>query len=319
MILLVCSQNPHLLDICSSVAEEMESSSSYSESSSAVSTTPRPIPPLLMTPHDTTISRGDCAPGYQSEDSEPFPRTSESSNRRTSDSSLLMPGVWTTSSRGSVSTPRRGSDATSTITDGGTLSSRSSTSSARSSIFSSGTSLANSSILVPDNDDSRKSKFEATQGRELERPPTNSLVIRRACRFDCYCKCHGQSVWVSNEVFSRFNRPVFRGNKVAEVECTEPDCAGAALSQRRVLPSAFFKRAISHLMSSQSVKVRYKLNTYRMVPEGSDAMRYVKHGNLEKLKMSIQTGEATPWDTAPDGWSLLHVCAVHPLAVLFPC
>lgn len=36
-------------------------------------------------------------------------------------------------------------------------------------------------------------------------------------------------------------------------------------------------------------------------------MRYVKHGNLDKLKVSIETGEATIWDTAPDGWSLLHV------------
>lgn len=60
-------------------------------------------------------------------------------------------------------------------------------------------------------------------------------------------------------------------------------------------------------MSSKSIKVRYDLNTYRMVSEGSDAMRYVKHGNLEKLKICIKTGEATLWDTAPDGWSLLHV------------
>jgi len=51
------------------------------------------------------------------------------------------------------------------------------------------------------------------------------------------------------------------------------------------------------------------MNTYRMVPEGSDAMRFVKHGNLEKLKMEILSGQATIWDTAPDGWSLLHTAA----------
>lgn len=60
-------------------------------------------------------------------------------------------------------------------------------------------------------------------------------------------------------------------------------------------------------MSANSVKVRYDLKTFRMVPEGSDAMRYVKHGNLEKLKGCIESGEATIWDTAPDGWSLLNV------------
>ena len=60
-------------------------------------------------------------------------------------------------------------------------------------------------------------------------------------------------------------------------------------------------------MSSKSIKIRYDLKTFRMVSEGSDAMRYVKYGNLEKLKMCIESGEATLWDTAPDGWSLLHV------------
>ncbi|GES65135.1 ankyrin repeat protein [Aspergillus terreus] len=46
-----------------------------------------------------------------------------------------------------------------------------------------------------------------------------------------------------------------------------------------------------------------------MAPVGSNAMRYVKHGNLPKLKAAIQSGEATPWDTASDGWSLLHTAA----------
>lgn len=77
-----------------------------------------------------------------------------------------------------------------------------------------------------------------------------------------------------------------------------------------MVPSTFFRKAISQVMSSKSIKVRYDLNTYRMVSEGSDAMRYVKHGNLEKLKNCIQIGEATLWDTAPDGWSLLHVSSI---------
>lgn len=94
----------------------------------------------------------------------------------------------------------------------------------------------------------------------------------------------------------------------SKIECSEPDCAGAVASQKRVIPpGAFFKRAMSRLSSAQSIKVNVLLNTYRMVPEGLDAMRYAKQGNLEKLKLSLKLGETTLWDTAPDGWSLLHV------------
>ena len=36
-------------------------------------------------------------------------------------------------------------------------------------------------------------------------------------------------------------------------------------------------------------------------------MRYTKQGDLDNLRAAIQSGKATLWDTAPDGWSLLHV------------
>ena len=81
----------------------------------------------------------------------------------------------------------------------------------------------------------------------------------------------------------------------------------SSIEEKVEMPSGFFRKFISQVVSSKAIKVRYDLNNYRMVSEGSDALRYVKHGNLEKLKMCITTGEATIWDTAPDGWSLLHV------------
>ena len=62
-----------------------------------------------------------------------------------------------------------------------------------------------------------------------------------------------------------------------------------------------------YVVASHSVKVRYHVNTFHMVPEGSDVMRYTKQGDLDSLKAAIQSGKATLWDTAPDGWSLLHV------------
>ena len=128
-----------------------------------------------------------------------------------------------------------------------------------------------------------------------------ALSIRRACRYDCYCKCHSQALTIYNKGLSKIN--------ASEHSCTEPSCRGATRSQDQARGfTNFFRNTLSQVISSRSIKIRHDLNTFRMVSEGSDAIRYVKHGNLEKLKMAFQVGEATLWDTAPDGWSLLHVC-----------
>lgn len=128
----------------------------------------------------------------------------------------------------------------------------------------------------------------------------DALEIRRACRYDCYCKCHAENNAISARGFQKLG--------IHKHPCTEPDCQNALQSDKKVvIPSVFFRKAILQAMSYKSIKVRYNLNTYRIVSEGSDSMRHVKHGNLGRLKMCIESGEATLWDTAPDGWSLLHV------------
>ena len=139
------------------------------------------------------------------------------------------------------------------------------------------------------------------QKSKVEGSSVDALVIRRACRYDCYCKCHVQDTAVPPRGFSKLS--------IHKYHCTEPDCQSATPSNENgAIPSVFFRKIIPQIMSSKSIKVRYNLNTYRMVSEGSNSMRYIKHGNLEKLKMCIESGETTLWDTAPDGWSLLHVC-----------
>ncbi|WEW57464.1 hypothetical protein PRK78_002931 [Emydomyces testavorans] len=288
-------QNPQLLGICSSVAEGMEWSSLPLKSTVTNQRSPDSQPLLLLTPSDTTFSESFSLGRLESTGS--FPGTSKAMKRGSSHRSLLTE-TPVMSRLGSLATERRFSDV-SAVTDVKMVSSRSSTSSGESSDFSLPSSAEDSSILASEDSRPELNAIEKKETRQIK-----SLVIRRACRFDCYCHCHPQSVVVSNDVFAKFNAPIFRTSTMPKVECTEPDCVGAI--QYRVLPANLFKRALSHLMSSQRFKFRYNLNTYRMVPEGSDAMRYVKHGNLEKLKMAITTGEATPWDTAPDGWSLLH-------------
>lgn len=205
------------------------------------------------------------------------------------------------------------------ISEPSTLASGSSTSSLRrisidttaSSLGSSTSSLQRLSIdtsptspLVQSFIDSVDVHHKTNQTASVEDHSTDAVAIRRACRYDCFCQCHAQSRPIPVRGFSKV--------KPLQYQCSEPSCEGAKSSgEKVVVPSTFFRKAISQVMSSKSIKVRYDLNTYRMVSEGSDAMRYVKHGNLEKLKNCIQIGEATLWDTAPDGWSLLHTAAYN--------
>ena len=140
---------------------------------------------------------------------------------------------------------------------------------------------------------------EASPNPSAETAWAGALTIRKSCRYNCFCGCHTQGT-ATRRGLSRFSN--------SQSLCTDPTCQAATSSEETtVFPSNFFRNAITHVISSKSIKVRYDLNTFRMVSEGSDAMRYVKHGNLDKLKMCIESGEATLWDTAPDGWSLLHV------------
>lgn len=126
---------------------------------------------------------------------------------------------------------------------------------------------------------------------------TKPMITRTACRYDCYCACHIQST-------STMGVPRLR----SRTGCTDQNCQAARSSKEPPTePSRFFRQALSQILSSKSIRIRYDLSTFRMVSEGSDAMRYVKHGNLDKLISCIESGDATLWDTAPDGWSLLHV------------
>lgn len=151
-----------------------------------------------------------------------------------------------------------------------------------------------SSYIPADNHDVQHGRIQKTNEETLS---ADALTIRQACRYDCFCWCH------------TMNSSINGLPKASELKnhCTEPSCQGAEPSTHDALIPSFVRKAISAVIWSRSIKIRYNLNTYRMVAEGSDALRYVKHGNLERLQMCIQTGKATQWDTAPDGWSLLHV------------
>ena len=195
----------------------------------------------------------------------------------------------------SLSADEINSDAVSTSSETTVLTSRSSTFSQRQKSVDSAPSSVGSSDSLLQKTMSNPSE-EARLSLEVGSSHTGAVISRKACRYDCYCNCHIQT--------TAKHRGISRLASSSD-QCTDRKCQ--AFNEATVAPSKFFRKALAQVVSSRSIKVRYDLNTFRMVSEGSDAMRYVKHGNLDKLKTCIEMGEATLWDTAPDGWSLLHV------------
>ncbi len=176
---------------------------------------------------------------------------------------------------------------------------RASISTTASSVESSASSFRRPSLENPSSSSDQivgyMARLEVGQRTSVEGSPMDPPEIRRACRYDCYCECHAPNTFVSKRGSSR--------SDATKRRCSDPNCQrGAPTAETVAMRYTFFRRALSHVMCSQSVKVRYELSTFRTVMEGCDAMRYVKHGNLEKLKLCFETGEATLWDTAPDGW-----------------
>ncbi|KAI1177125.1 ankyrin [Nemania sp. FL0916] len=134
------------------------------------------------------------------------------------------------------------------------------------------------------------------------------FITRRSCHYSCHCHCHEEPAGKPQRPFTGLRR----GARDHQSKCTDATCTGNGTSESIEKEySRSFRKVLFSAMSAKSVDVRFDLKTFRMVPEGSDPMRYVKHGNLEKLKRCIESGEATIWDTAPDGWSLLHTAAYH--------
>ena len=143
------------------------------------------------------------------------------------------------------------------------------------------------------------------------------LIVRKACRFDCYCSCHPKTQVQGN------SKPSFRKSSsylgFSSSRCNDPNCRSGKSDNRIADPiSTFFHKTLSHIMSAHSIKVRCHLNIFRMVPENTDAMRYAKQGKLDRLKTAIESGDATLWDTEPDGWSLLHVSRVTRTRSIIP-
>lgn len=188
------------------------------------------------------------------------------------------------------------------------------TSHRRPSIFSSAPSIESSTTVGSSSSTRSPSRKDSDQetpylttsdfsGYTKQSTSEDMFTFRQSCRYNCHCTCHEEMVEKPQRRFGRQRSP--------KIGCTDAACLGNEIAQDKSEEhSSLFRSALYRATSVRVIQVRYDLQSFRMVPNGSNAVRFVNHGNLPKLKECIESGEATIWDTTLDGWSLLHAC--HP-------
>jgi hypothetical protein len=155
----------------------------------------------------------------------------------------------------------------------------------------------------------KRLKSPVLDGLHGQDRPLEAADCRTSCSFDCYCSCHSEDGGESASLLLKLNITALGIIVRSKRPCSNPKCQRTVPTNRKklVFSSPDFRKALTSLMMIRSWSRKHHLNTYRIVPETSDSMRYAKHGDLQNLKACIEDGSATPFDTAPDGWSLLHV------------
>jgi hypothetical protein len=71
--------------------------------------------------------------------------------------------------------------------------------------------------------------------------------------------------------------------------------------------SRYLKKEWTIFLLQRGVQFYLQVKNRPIISDTSDAMRFVLNGDLLALKSLIISGKPTIFDTAPDGWSLLHV------------
>jgi hypothetical protein len=130
---------------------------------------------------------------------------------------------------------------------------------------------------------------------------TQVIWMRRQagnCHDGCACQCHRDGV-----------RKLSMQGKIFGRKCTELACRKLGLKGVEVIvrQSKYLKREFDLFVQRRGPRLSVQLKSRPVVPETSAAMRFVLIGDFHALKNIIISKKASIFDTAPDGWSLLHV------------
>jgi hypothetical protein len=163
-----------------------------------------------------------------------------------------------------------------------------------------------------DNGNSREEAKFANRPKFAKSYVTTRIPQGR-CEKGCKCRCHKASIFPLPSSFCRAFRKAFPSigdDPVLVRRCTRADCRALQSELRRlfvVVHKAFVSRAIVLAAISRGLKIKLQIKSYPLVAETSDAIHYAQTGNVVGMKKLFSDRLATPLDTAPDGWTLLHV------------
>lgn len=157
-------------------------------------------------------------------------------------------------------------------------------------------------------EDVNTEKLDVKHGPEV---PSGPGLRRKSCTFNCYCDCHSDDGPASANLVVKLRSATVDVVSRSRRPCSTGDCLRSQVplggKKKLILPSSKFKRAVTSILIMRGMTRKYHLSTYRVVSQTWSSARYANRGDLQNLKACIESGEGTPYDTQPDGWSLLHV------------
>ncbi len=152
-----------------------------------------------------------------------------------------------------------------------------------------------------------------------------ATIKKRECPRFCHCRCHVQTQlnpprWMKS-IFGTFfgsfrGYPLLHSRSCDYSECRQSkECTAQVLY---VFPWWFVKRAIVFCTTWKDLSGPGASWTFRMprvINTRSDIWSLIKYGSLSRVRECLEMHEASLYDVAEDGWTLLHVRISSPFSI----
>ena len=168
------------------------------------------------------------------------------------------------------------------------------------------TRTSNSTVLSPDS----QNHSSGIVGIAMQQ------VEKSECQRSCSCRCHTQGQWRSHPILRHLIGSLLLGySRTPQVipDCDKPSCQ----RHQRIIANVFYVFPQWFIKWVLVIAISYakrngmgiNLRAGRMRSSADVAWTYVGHGDLTMVQYLFKKGEASPFDIAESGLSMLHVCS----------